>query len=97
MTPETQMAVERLERLYEYMANRDGWQNSAADLRTILDALRAAEADAARVREALSEIIPAVRAYLMSGDVMSQSIKKNTWGPILDRAAALATLTQRGA
>jgi len=36
--------------------------------------------------DALQELIPAVRAYLMSGDVMTQNLKRQTWGPALDRA-----------
>ena len=37
---------------------------------------------------ALNELIPAVRAYLMTGGAMSQRIKKNTWEPVLKRAQA---------
>lgn len=41
-----------------------------------------------KMAASLREIIPAVRAYLMTGDVMTQGIKKSTWQSALDRALA---------
>lgn len=54
------------------------------------DAILALISPAGEVGAVLRELIPAVEAYLMSGDVMSQSIKRNTWGPVLKRARALS-------
>lgn len=41
-----------------------------------------------KLASVLTELIPAVRAYLMTGDVMSQGIKRTTWEPVLNRAQA---------
>lgn len=71
-----------------------------ADLRLVLALIRPApvasggqhssgEGERAdKLASALTDLMPAVRAYLMTGDVMSQSIKKNTWEPVLKRAQA---------
>jgi len=36
----------------------------------------------------LREIIPAVQAYLMTGDSLAQAAKRRVWGPVLKRAAS---------
>ena len=60
-----------------------------------------ADADTHRAAEGavlvLKEIIPAVEAYLMTGDVMSRSLKEQTWGPAIKRALAAVEKATTGA
>lgn len=44
----------------------------------------------------LRELIPAVEAYLMTGDDMAKSIKRKTWGPVLKRARRTTTAAEPG-
>jgi len=63
----------------------------------MLDDMKAQEVDerlragSAALLASVQELLPAVRAYLMSGDVMTQGLKKRTWGPAVERASAAIT------
>jgi hypothetical protein len=44
------------------------------------------------LEKALREVLPAVRAYLMTGDAKAKSIKRKTWEAPLKRATAALTI-----
>lgn len=77
-------------RLSDIVNELQGLPHVLQSVREARDRIALLEGALREAQGALREITPAVEAYLMSGDVMTQGLKRQTWSPALKRARQAA-------